>query len=220
MVFWMALVTGFLGSAHCVGMCGGLVTAAAPTKLANFFYQLGRLFSYSMLGFVGGWVGMMVSFRASSPWIGVLPALTLGVAFIWIGLNQISDKTPRLPFPSFLQRISHKGMAFALTKKYPGEIKGFAVGFLSFLLPCGFLYGAVLVSLSFQNPLISLGVMVFFWLGTTPAMSFAPELLKRVLKPLQARSPLMLSLFFICLGVGTIAWKLYHHTPAGGASCH
>ena len=54
-----ALVTGFLGSAHCFGMCGGIsgligidaASASTHTQLSRTLsYNLGRVATYALLG--------------------------------------------------------------------------------------------------------------------------------------------------------------------------
>ncbi|MGD8641622.1 MAG: sulfite exporter TauE/SafE family protein, partial [Gammaproteobacteria bacterium] len=66
-----AFLLGLLGSAHCIGMCGGLVNAlsfAIPEQQRNvrqvtpilLSYNLGRIFSYvvagAIVGLLGGWL--------------------------------------------------------------------------------------------------------------------------------------------------------------------
>lgn len=214
MIFWAATVIGLMGSPHCVGMCGGLVAATSRTPWAVAWYQIGRLVSYSLFGFLGGYLGQVLSVNAQSPWIALLPSLALGVAFIMMGLTSLPGWRLTIQPPAFFSRLSHQLLGRALKLE-----SSFFVGAFSFLLPCGFLYGALLVSMGFHNPWISMGVMAFFWLGTVPAVSFAPELLRRLLKPLQQKSPRLTASFFIFLGVATLAWRIYHFTP-GGVACH
>lgn len=60
----IAFLTGFLGSMHCVGMCGPIAMAlpvAGRTNAEKIFgrvlYNFGRLFTYSVLGFLLGSFG-------------------------------------------------------------------------------------------------------------------------------------------------------------------
>ena len=64
-----AFLMGFLGSPHCLGMCGGLVAAfslsmkdVSPAKRRRLIatYHFGRLVSYSILGLVAGLIGTTV----------------------------------------------------------------------------------------------------------------------------------------------------------------
>ena len=48
-------LTGLLGGVHCLGMCGGIVTAISLTGTGNrplllLGYNLGRLGSYTLIG--------------------------------------------------------------------------------------------------------------------------------------------------------------------------
>ena len=51
---------GFLGTGHCIGMCGPLVIAF-PARSAKFgshlFYHLGRILTYVIIGCVMGGIG-------------------------------------------------------------------------------------------------------------------------------------------------------------------
>ena len=58
-----ALVIGFVGSLHCMGMCGPLalyVTGNQRSPAAFVRYHGGRLLSYMILGALLGWVGYSV----------------------------------------------------------------------------------------------------------------------------------------------------------------
>lgn len=220
MVYWAALVTGFLGSAHCVGMCGGLVTAIAPDRWSNLTYQMGRMISYTGLGLIGGFIGHRFTLQFENPWIAVLPSLTLGLVFLWMGLSPWIKLSQSNPIKRRLGAWGHQVMSRLFQWKIGSRQRSFLVGFFSFLLPCGFLYGAIFISITFQNPWISMLIMWFFWLGTAPAMSFAPALLRKVLAPFQARSPVLTSLMFVSFGLITIGFRVFNYIQSGGASCH
>lgn len=220
MILWTAFVTGFLGSGHCVGMCGGLVFAVAPTKMSNFTYQLGRLLCYSLLGFIGGSLGSFLTLRVDHPYLASVPTFFLGLFFIWMGLSQYQGKGVHMKLPHFVSRLNERFMIGLSVGNIGPNTRSFLVGLFTFLLPCGFLYGAVLVSVSLQNPLNSIGMMIFFWLGTVPAMSFAPQILKKVLFPIQRKYPFMLSLFFIVIGMATILMRVQKILMTEGATCH
>jgi len=52
---WLVFLTGLMGSAHCVGMCGGFVLMIqAPNEVGNQMvrqtaYFIGKTFTYMML---------------------------------------------------------------------------------------------------------------------------------------------------------------------------
>ena len=51
------LMIGFLGSWHCVGMCGPIMGIKCLNKKEAGFYQIGRLISYMALGYIAGSLG-------------------------------------------------------------------------------------------------------------------------------------------------------------------
>jgi len=81
----------------------------------------------------------------------------------------------------------------------------------------------VLLSIAaFQNPLVGFVSMVGFWLGTVPAMSVAPEVVRRVFAPLFKRKPKLSSfvLVFIGLFIVTLRVMEFYQQSQLGESCH
>ena len=63
-MLFSAIIFGLISSLHCIGMCGPIammlpVSHNNPTKkvLQIMVYHFGRIFSYSILGFVFGLLG-------------------------------------------------------------------------------------------------------------------------------------------------------------------
>ena len=97
---------GFAGSLHCVGMCGPL-SLALPTwhlspvvKLVSLFtYQLGRVITYSILGFIFGLAGRGIYIAGVQQWFSI----TLGIFILFLAaLYFIQGSNPHL---SFLSRL-------------------------------------------------------------------------------------------------------------------
>ena len=64
---WLAFITGVLGSGHCVGMCGALVSgffmqAGQKTKsyVPYFAYHLSRISVYTLVGFSAASLGFVL----------------------------------------------------------------------------------------------------------------------------------------------------------------
>ena len=65
-MLWTAFLLGFLGSFHCVGMCGPIALAVGGKGSNKFLfnkiiYNLGRSLTYAMLGLVIGSLGFSLS---------------------------------------------------------------------------------------------------------------------------------------------------------------
>jgi len=63
--FFSAFLVGLLGGGHCIGMCGGFVSAVSvylPQQKSNkliflLTYNTGRILSYALAGVLAGLVG-------------------------------------------------------------------------------------------------------------------------------------------------------------------
>lgn len=172
-----ALLMGFFGSPHCLGMCGGLVAAfglsmkdISPTKRRALVatYHLGRLLSYSILGLIAGLVGTTV---LAPLMVGNnIPRILLGLVLVFVGMTMLGA-----PFLSKLERL---GMRFwqalaPIRKKvfplttYP---RALSAGLLWGFLPCGLVYGALLIAVVGHKPLTGAVLMFAFGLGTIPML--------------------------------------------------
>jgi hypothetical protein len=65
-MLWTAVLLGFLGSFHCVGMCGSIALAMIGGKGKAFLsnktlYNLGRSVTYALLGLIVGSLGFSFS---------------------------------------------------------------------------------------------------------------------------------------------------------------
>lgn len=104
-----AFSMGFFGSPHCLGMCGGIVTAfglsmqhvsEGKKNALILTYHVGRLLSYSLLGVVAGLVGMTLL----QPMMGNnIPRVLLGAVLVLIGLSMFG-----LPFFNQLEKLGMK----------------------------------------------------------------------------------------------------------------
>lgn len=180
-LIFAALSMGFLGSPHCLGMCGGIVAAfglsmqaQSPTKKALLMagYHLGRLGSYLILGLLAATLGKHIF--APLMGNGHIPKYFLGGALVFAALLMLG-----LPALSRLEKAGlglWNALAPIRAKVLPMNSlpKSLAAGLLWGFLPCGLVYGALGVALSLsadQNiGLAAAGFMVFFWLGTLPML--------------------------------------------------
>ncbi len=162
-----------LGSFHCVGMCGPLALSLpinTENNLQKFFgvliYNLGRVLTYSAFGALFGIIGQSFSFFGWQQKLSII----LGLLIIFVVLfskkiNQISS-TPFL-VKSFFGKIRHQLSLLFQSKKSSSL---FFIGVLNGLLPCGLVYMAAAGSIATGNIFSGILFMIFFGLGTVPAM--------------------------------------------------
>ena len=87
-----AFAMGFLGSTHCIGMCGGLTvalntgTAKEKSLRLSFTYQIFRVLSYGILGALVGGFGYLFSKWTNFPVLIVLG----GIMLIMMGFYLLS----------------------------------------------------------------------------------------------------------------------------------
>ena len=98
------LGAGFVGSVHCVGMCGGLIAVAsdganrAGQRLAmQGSYQGGRLASYLVLGLVAGALGHALDLAGQAAGVGKTAAVVAGLAMTVGGLWAMLEAGGAMP---------------------------------------------------------------------------------------------------------------------------
>ena len=89
---WLtALVLGFAGSIHCMGMCSPLVIAVTSVQgaalLNRIVYNSGRIFAYGCLGATIASVGLLLPLYKFQNAVSIF----LGLALIFIGTGRIRN---------------------------------------------------------------------------------------------------------------------------------
>jgi sulfite exporter TauE/SafE len=210
---WVSFVAGLGGSLHCVGMCGGLVTATCDKSNDVFRYQVGRLLGYLALGILAGYIGSFLDLKNVHPMVSILPAIFIGLLFIFWGVQNFKGKKAELPTPKFMSVLYTK-LWLKLVQKNKNFTKAFFTGLISIFLPCGLLYGVVLGTLAFQHTHEALFSMFFFWLGTVPSMVVAPGMIKQIIRPFQSKLPKTYAVSLVFIGVMTITLRMVKlHEP-------
>lgn len=178
-----ALLAGFLGGGHCLGMCGPIVLlfetpgvagargAGLPRRL---IYNLGRGGCYAVLGLAAGAAGIALTRVAGVDgglrllrWLAALLVILLGLNLLtdWQSLRVLE----RLGAP--LWRSLRPLTRHVLPVSTP--LRALAAGFLWGTLPCGLVYTGVALAAGSGGPLQGAAVMLSFWLGTLPALLLA-----------------------------------------------
>lgn len=195
-----AFATGLAGSAHCIGMCGGIgISLGLSGKRHLPAYHSGRLLSYSLLGLITGIFLPALGIRPDSQWPRLLAALLM----LATGLSLLLDLQPARR----LERHAHRlwRPIATLTRHFiPARSASDALllGLLWGLLPCGLIYNALALALSSAHPLSAALIMLAFGAGTLPAM-LALGLFSGLLKPLLHHSRKLLAALIIACAFWT-----------------
>ncbi|WP_434986708.1 sulfite exporter TauE/SafE family protein [Vreelandella zhaodongensis] len=210
-----AFVFGLMGGAHCIGMCGGIMSALTfavppsmrhPARMGGLLvsYNAGRILSYMVAGALVASLGTLLSL---SPSAGValqalaaimLILMALYIANWWKGLLKVEAVGRYLwryiePVGRRLMPVVHIPQAFAL-----GALWGW--------LPCGLVYSMLAWSLAIADPLEGALLMGAFGLGTLPALlatGLAAQQLSHLIRHPTTRTIAALSI------IGFALWQLW-----------
>ncbi len=185
MLFYSALLVGLLGSFHCVGMCGPIAFALPLKKrnlwhilLSRIFYNLGRIFTYALLGGIVGLAGRGLLLSSSQQWLSIL--IGLGILVFWLLPSSISHRFGFLqPFQKLNFWVKQKFSALFRQKSISSYL---LVGLLNGFLPCGLVYLALAGAIATGEVVDGMLYMALFGLGTFPTM-LVVSLLGNFVKP-------------------------------------
>ena len=176
---------GFLGSMHCIGMCGPIMLALpfkskSPYRfiLKRILYHTGRIMIYALFGLIVGLVGDKLNLS------GIQHILTIGTGLILLLFGILS-----IVKINILSKVRFIERPYIFVKKYIGRyiggdglLSGFMLGTLNGFLPCGFVYVALAGAIAYANIFYSPIFMIVFGIGTIPALILAsvlPHLMKK-----------------------------------------
>lgn len=172
MYILLGLGMGFIGSMHCIGMCGPLVMSIhksggshKPNIINQIAHHLGKILSYVLIGLLFGSLGQTFNLFLSQQKLSI----AVGVSFIlFFTFSRIKS--------SYL-KSSLTSKILPLTKFFTQLVEGksilklFFTGIGNGFLPCGFVYAAAVASIATGQILDSALFMIGFGIGTIPALT-------------------------------------------------
>jgi hypothetical protein len=222
-----ALVTGLLGSAHCLGMCGGIsglfaVNASAASTRRDLpmaiTYNLGRVVSYVVMGAAVALLGQTLV--DSIPRLAAPVRLLSGLLIVLVGLQVAFNWRALAPIEkagaSLWQRIAPAAQNLLPVTSKP---RALGLGLLWGWLPCGLVYSVLLLAATTANALTGGLVMLAFGIGTMPAM-IVTGLSASKLSTFMSRRRLGAGLLIVVLGLATLAMPVMKLTAASGGTMH
>lgn len=169
----VAFFIGLFGSVHCVGMCGPLALAIPSCQnkwwiivAEKFLYNFGRVITYSLLGLLIGVIGRQLWLYGLQQGVSLLS----GLLIIMAGLSRVFKVyLPRTQLFSKPVASFNKLLNYAL-KQRAGHL---LIGMLNGLLPCGFVYLAMVGAVNTPSSFTAAQYMFWFGVGTLPLMLLA-----------------------------------------------
>jgi sulfite exporter TauE/SafE len=176
----MSFVTGLLGTGHCIGMCGGLVSALSLSEAGqkggwgfHLLYNAGRITTYTFIGAVVGWLGSALAYTnhfktvtrtllLGSDIFVILVGLGTAGLFTWVNISKLDFAGPMKMMTTAVGRL----------RRLPPALAALPLGLLFGFIPCGYLYAVAITAA--QSAKVTTGALMLlaFGLGTTPSLLF------------------------------------------------
>lgn len=176
MDFVTAFMIGFLGSLHCIGMCGPIAlalplnrTSLGSQVLGVLLYNSGRIITYGLIGLIFGLLGKNIALFGIQQYFSIgLGVLIIVLAILPYSIEKLFNITPFLT--AMLGRVKQK-LGFYLKRNSAKSLLG--IGILNGLLPCGLVYFAIVGAIASYEAVQGAMFMMVFGLGTLPMMILA-----------------------------------------------
>lgn len=210
----LAFLTGLLGGAHCIGMCGGFVMVSSAAGHRPWLFHVGRLVSYALLGALAAAAGSLLDlggaaarFQLRHLVAGTL-MLAFGLAFLGLLPRRWLEPGTGIATAAIAGARRIAGPAFPL-------LLGLAVG----LLPCGLLYPMYAAAAGTGSPPRGALLLLAFGLGTVPLLGGLTVALGRM--GLAARQRLVTAAGVAMLLLGSwMIWQGWRGAPAAPPAAH
>ena len=172
MYILFGLGMGFMGSMHCIGMCGPLVMsihksggANKPNPFYQLAYHIGKILSYVALGILFGALGQTFNLFLSQQKLSIAVGISFILFFIFSQVKSTSLSS------SFTSKILPVTRFFTQLVEGKSMLKMILTGIGNGFLPCGFVYAAAAASIATGQILDSTLFMIGFGIGTIPALT-------------------------------------------------
>ena len=174
--YGLAFMAGVLGSGHCLGMCGALVSGyfmnagASRSYLPYFAYQIARILVYTLVGFAAAALGFVLVSSGVFGKVQSILQMFIGAVVIILALGILGW----IPFQGSVRllpmNILRRGYAESRTK---GPILGATIaGLLNGLMPCPLTFAMAVKATSATTIMEGGLLMLTFGAGTLPTMLF------------------------------------------------
>lgn len=209
------LTASLIGSLHCVGMCGAFVAMAVasdkvPAARLHAAYNLGRLATYVALGVVAGFAGRALDLGGEFVGLPRAAAVLAGIVMVVFGISAVlrsfGIQVARMPMPKLLRSAAELG--YRHVDGLGPTSRAAALGLLTTLLPCGWLYAFVATAAGTASPIWGGVAMAAFWLGTVPALVTLGVGVQKLAGPFRRHVPVVTSLVLVVIGAATIFGRL------------
>ena len=231
--YLVAISLGLFSTVHCLGMCGGIITALSlglPEKIKQdrtrfttlvCAYNLGRICSYTVAGALAGIFGHIILGPIQNNTGHYVLRILAGLILVLLGLHIAG-------WISAIRRIEGMGnRVWQVIRPIGGYFlpvdsipKALLMGCIWGWLPCGMVYSVLLWSATSVDPVVATLCMISFGLGTLPGMIGA-GLLSNSLQRFFSRANIrkVFAVIIICFGIAS-PWIQFSHQMHAATDVH
>lgn len=225
--FFAVFLIGLLGGTHCVGMCGGIVSALSvsrtivlpgqrpgPDWTLQLAYNGGRITGYTLAGAVAGAIGGMGLMLENIMPVQMGLYILANLMLIGLGLY-LTGLTQALGWIEAIGQKLWRRIQPLTTRYLPARspAQAFPLGLLWGFLPCGLVYSVLAMALVSGSVWRGAGMMLLFGLGTLPNLLLAGMLLQRA-RDFTRKRAVRVAAGLLVLGFGVFG--LLNATTLGG----
>ncbi len=225
-----ALLLGFAGSLHCVGMCGPLLLALPLDAAAKWVvvrqmlvYHSGRILTYATIGLLFGLLGKGLAVAGFQQIVSIVAGVFM--LFMAVMAWRFERLVTALPgFGAFSQAVKN-GIGRMMRNKPNGSL--FSIGLLNGLLPCGMVYAALAGAIASTDMWGGGLFMAVFGMGTLPLLLLVSVLGRSfsvsIRQKISFAQPILLGLVGLLLlqrGLNLDLSLFESAVPKAGLDCH
>jgi hypothetical protein len=229
-----AFILGLFSTVHCVGMCGGIIGALSLSlpetvrqqRLRHIFfislYNIGRILSYSLAGFIVGYIGAeAASYTDMSGGPSILRytgvVLMIAIGLYLAGWFPQLSRVERIGIPVWkvLEPLGRK--LVPVTSMTRALLYGTIWGWL----PCGMVYFVLVWALTSGSAAQGALTMAAFGLGTLPSLlaaGLAMSSLKRFTQSKTTRQ--VVGVLVIVMAIGSLFMPMGGHKHGRNSNDH
>jgi hypothetical protein len=206
--YGLAFMAGVLGSGHCLGMCGALVSGyfmkAGPSRtyFPYFVYQIARISVYTLVGFAAAALGVVLVSSGVFGKVQSILQMFIGFVVILLAMGILGW----IPFQGSVRllpmNLLRRGYAESRTK---GPLLGATIaGLLNGLMPCPLTFAMAVKATSATTILEGGLLMLTFGAGTLPTMLFVSVAFGKMSAHFRGLMLKSAALIMIIMGCNTI----------------
>ncbi len=203
-MIYSALVLGFLGSLHCLGMCGPIAfmlpvdrSSKFKSLSQTFIYHSGRIMSYAVLGLFFGLLGQGLTLFGAQQKLSILMGAFM-ILLVVLPYKKLGRQKLLSPLYKAVSRLKN-ALGASFSKKSAQSF--LTIGFLNGFLPCGLVYMALLGATAMGSAAGGSFYMAIFGLGTIPLMTIAVYFGRSIKSGFKSRLQRLIPVFVVIIGL-------------------